>query len=76
MCMNEILAGRHFRPHQQFRHFRSHPGIVDLNLSRPVAPGWELLARVGNLGDRRYETAAGYRMPPRSLMLTARYTGR
>lgn len=51
-------------------------GIVDLNLSRPAAPGWELLARVGNLGDRRYETAAGYRMPPRILMLTARYTGR
>lgn len=40
------------------------------------ARDWELFARAGNLGNRDYETVAGYRSPPRSLFVGVRYAAR
>ena len=51
-------------------------GIVDLTAAWAVSTHWELFGRVGNVGDRAYETAAGYNMPGRTLFVGMRYAGR
>ena len=48
--------------------------FVDAWASYQIDRGWALFARAGNLADRDYETAAGYRSPPRSLFVGVRYT--
>jgi vitamin B12 transporter len=51
-------------------------GIVDLTVGWRFAPAWELFARAANLGDRAYETAAGYAMPGRTLWIGLRFSER
>lgn len=48
-------------------------GVLSLNASVPLKGGWEAFGRLANLGDKVYETAYGYRMPPRSLFVGVRY---
>jgi len=50
--------------------------FVDLWGSYRLDRHWQLFGRLGNLADREYETAAGYRAAPRSLFLGVRYGGR
>ncbi len=50
--------------------------FVDGRAAYRIDRDWELFARIGNLGDRDYETAAGYRSPPRSLFVGVRYAAR
>jgi len=50
--------------------------FVDAWASYRLAREWELFARAGNLGDRDYETAAGYRSAPRSVFVGLRYAAR
>ncbi|MEX2495260.1 MAG: TonB-dependent receptor [Woeseia sp.] len=51
------------------------PGYVLANLTAQVAIGknWRLHARVENLLDRRYETAAGFRMQERSAFFDLKF---
>lgn len=51
-------------------------GIVDLTAGWRLSPQWELFGRLGNLGNRAYETAAGYNMAGRTLFMGVRYAGR
>jgi vitamin B12 transporter len=51
-------------------------GVVDLIAGWRFAPSWELFARAANLGDRVYETAAGYAMPGRTLWIGLRFSER
>lgn len=51
-------------------------GVVNLNGTYPLAERWELFARLANIGDKLYETANGYAMPPRSLYVGLRYRPR
>jgi vitamin B12 transporter len=48
-------------------------GIVNLMAERRVAPGWNVFARFVNVGDKRYETAWGYNMPPRGVFVGVRW---
>src|SRR5690606_10116234 len=41
--------------------------FVDLWGSYRIDRQWQLFSRLGNVADREYETAAGYRAAPRSL---------
>ncbi|MEN9316792.1 MAG: hypothetical protein RIS35_3185 [Pseudomonadota bacterium] len=50
-------------------------GIVALSATYPLSKGLDLFARLDNLGDKRYETAWGYGMPPRSVFVGLRYQG-
>ena len=38
-------------------------GVLDLNAVVPLGQGWDLFGRLGNVTDRRYETAWGYNTP-------------
>jgi vitamin B12 transporter len=51
------------------------PGYVlaDLNAQFAISDSWRLRARVENLLDTRYETAAGYRMQERSAFVDLRF---
>jgi vitamin B12 transporter len=49
--------------------------VVDARADYRVARHWQLFGWIGNLGDREYETASGYRMPPRTLFVGVRYGG-
>lgn len=49
---------------------------VDLRGEYALADDWVVAARVGNLFDREYETAAFYNQPGLNGMLTVRYTPR
>jgi vitamin B12 transporter len=51
------------------------PGYVlaDLNAQFAISDSWRLHARVENLLDTRYETAAGYRMQERSAFVDLRF---
>ncbi len=51
-------------------------GIVDLTAAWALSTQWEVFGRIGNLGDRAYETAAGYNMPGRTVFVGVRYAGR
>lgn len=43
-------------------------GVLSLNAGYRWSPELELFARLDNLGDRAYETAWGYPMPPRTVL--------
>ncbi|HPU51473.1 MAG TPA: TonB-dependent receptor [Burkholderiaceae bacterium] len=51
-------------------------GIVDLTAAWALSTQWELFGRLGNLGNRAYETVSGYNMPGRTLFVGVRYAGR
>ena len=51
-------------------------GVLNVNGAYPLAANWELFARLANVGDKLYETALGYAMPPRSLFVGVRYLPR
>ena len=46
---------------------------LDLRAEYRPAPAWRLQARLENLTDADYETAAYYNQPGRGLYLTLRY---
>lgn len=46
---------------------------LDLRAEYRLARDWRLQARVANLFDKRYETAAFYNQPDRSVMVTLRW---
>ena len=48
-------------------------GIIDLRAEYSLAKDWQLQARIENLLDKNYETAALYNQPGRSLYVTLRY---
>jgi len=48
-------------------------GLLDLRAETRLAKGWLLQAKVENLFDKAYETAATYNQPGRGLYLTLRY---
>ena len=48
-------------------------GVLDLTGAYALDAGWELFARLTNVGDKPYETGYRYAMPPRSLLLGVRY---
>jgi len=50
--------------------------FVDLWGSYRLDRRWQLFGRLGNVADREYETAAGYRAAPRALFVGVRYEGR
>ena len=50
--------------------------FVDLWGSYRIDRRWQLFGRLGNVADREYETAAGYRAAPRALFVGVRYDGR
>lgn len=47
--------------------------LFGLVASSRIAPDWSLVARVDNLGDKRYETANGYATPGRSVMVSLKW---
>jgi vitamin B12 transporter len=49
-------------------------GLLHLRAMLPLAHGWQLEARVENLGDRDYEFAHGFNTPGRSGTLAVRWT--
>ncbi len=49
--------------------------VVNARADYRVTRSWELFSWVGNLADREYQTAAGYRMPPRTLFAGIRFSG-
>ena len=51
-------------------------GVIDLTAGWQLGSQWSLFGRVGNLGGRAYETAAGYNMPGRTVFMGLRYAGR
>ncbi len=46
---------------------------VDIHADYALAKDWSVQARINNLGDKPYETAAGYNQPGRSAYVTVRY---
>lgn len=46
---------------------------VDLRFETTLAPDWRLQARLANVFDKRYETAAFYNQPGREVMFTLRW---
>jgi vitamin B12 transporter len=50
--------------------------LVNLAVSKDVAPGWSVLARVDNLADKTYQTATGYAMAGRTLYVGLKWAGR
>lgn len=46
---------------------------IDLRAEYAVTPAWKLQARLGNVFDRDYETAAFFNQPGREWFLTVRY---
>lgn len=50
-------------------------GLLNLGASRSITPQTELLVRLDNLGDKAYETAAGYANPGRTLFVGLKWTG-
>ena len=53
------------------------PGYArfDLRAAWPLPRGWQLEARIENLGDRDYELVSGYNTPGRSGLLRLRWQG-
>jgi vitamin B12 transporter len=47
-------------------------GVLHLNAAYPFSRRIEGFARLANLGDRVYQTASGYAMPPRSIFIGVR----
>jgi vitamin B12 transporter len=48
-------------------------GVLSLSASWALQRGRDLFVRLGNVGDKVYETAWGYRMPPRSVFVGLRW---
>jgi vitamin B12 transporter len=48
-------------------------GLVNLYVSTTIARDWTLLARIDNLGDKRYQLASGYNTPRRTFYLGLRW---
>ena len=46
---------------------------VDIHADYALAKDWSVQARMNNLGDKPYETAAGYNQPGRSTYVSLRY---
>jgi vitamin B12 transporter len=67
------------RPDTDFDTFPSAPialggyGLVHLRAAWPLRAGWQLEARIENLGDRDYELAHGYNTPGRSGIVTLQW---
>ncbi len=51
-------------------------GVVNLFVRTTLAREWDLLARLDNLGDRRYQLAQGYDTAGRTLFVGLRWTPR
>lgn len=51
-------------------------GVLNLSASRALAPGWTLVARLDNLGDKTYQTARGYATAGRTAYVGVRWAGR
>ena len=49
---------------------------VDIHADYALAKDWSVQARINNLGDKPYETAAGYNQAGRSTYVTLRYQAR
>jgi vitamin B12 transporter len=50
--------------------------LVNLAVSKTVAPGWNVLARVDNLADKNYQTVTGYATAGRTFYLGLKWAGR
>lgn len=50
--------------------------FVDLWGNYRIDRHWQLFGRLGNVTDRQYQTAIGYRAAPRALFVGVRYGGR
>ena len=48
-------------------------GTVDLRASYQLAPDWRVQAKLSNLLDKTYETAAYYRQAPRGVFVSLQY---
>lgn len=51
-------------------------GILNVSATRELTPQWSLVLRMDNVGDKYYETAAGYATPGRTLFAGLTWTGR
>lgn len=51
-------------------------GVLDLRASRQLGRDWQVQARLGNVFDKAYETAAYYPQAGRELFFTLRYAPR
>ena len=51
-------------------------GLVNLYASTVIARDWQLLARVDNVGDKKYQLAKGYATPGRTLYVSLRWAPR
>jgi vitamin B12 transporter len=51
-------------------------GFVDLWADYRIERRWKLFARLANASDREFETAAGYRSTPRTLLVGVRFDER
>ena len=49
-------------------------GLLGASVRWFISPAWSLAARIENLADRDYQTAAGFNSAERSFYLTARYS--
>ena len=50
--------------------------LFNVYASKPLTPDWQLLARVDNLTDKKYELAATYATPGRSLYVGLKWSPR
>lgn len=48
-------------------------GIVNLTADRKLTRDWSMFGRLVNVGDRHYQTAWGYNMPPRGVFVGVRW---
>lgn len=48
--------------------------VIDLWGAHRISRELDATLRLGNLADRNYETAYGFRSPPRTVLLGLRYT--
>jgi vitamin B12 transporter len=70
------------RPDTNFDTFPSTPvslagyGLVHVRAAWPLPAGWQLEARIQNIGDREYELVHGFNTPDRSGMLSIRWRAR
>lgn len=67
------LVGRRFDTASNTRALGGY-GIVNLFARYALSKDLSLEARANNLGNKDYETAYGYRMPPATFFLSLRYT--
>ena len=51
-------------------------GVINLYANAAIARDWQLLARVDNVGDKKYQLAKGYATPGRTLYVNLRWAPR